>query len=615
MASDKVSKLADCANRLRVTSIEITAAAKSGHPTSSVSAAELVATLFFDEMKYDVAKPKDVNADRFVLSKGHACPILYAAWQEAGLIPREDNLKLRHIDSDLEGHPTPRLNFIDVATGSLGQGLSMATGMAYTGKYLDKASYRTYCLLGDGETAEGAVWEAAAFASHNKLDNLVAIVDINRLGQSQPTQLAHDLAAYARRFEAFGWKAIKVDGHNVEQILKAFAEARQVKDQPVVVLAQTYKGRGIEGVEDLEGFHGKPVSAEKADAIKSKLTSKDPLKWDVPKPNYDAPTVDLKLGQNKVGTPNYKLGDKVATRAAYGTALVKLAEQNSRVISLDGDMRNSTFSEQLWKKIPQQYIECFIAEQQMVGAAIGLSCRDRAIPFASTFAAFLTRAADQIRMGAVCFANVKFVGSHCGISIGEDGPSQMALEDIALFRAVPGSVVLYPSDAVSTEYATELAANHRGIVFIRTGRPALPVIYNNDEKFEIGQSKVVKKSDQDKVLIVAGGVTLNEALKAAEQLAKDGVNAAVLDIFCVQPIDRKTLLEQAKRVGGKVLTVEDHYQPGGIGEAVSAALADETDIVIRRLFVKEVPRSGAPDALLDRFGISSKHIVAEAKKF
>uniref|UniRef100_A0A1I7SBL4 transketolase n=1 Tax=Bursaphelenchus xylophilus TaxID=6326 RepID=A0A1I7SBL4_BURXY len=437
----------------------------------------------------------------------------------------------------------------------------------------------------------------------------------NRLGQSQPTQLAHDLGAYARRFEAFGWHAIQVDGHNVEQLLKAWAEARQVKGQPVVVLAQTYKGRGIEGVEDLEGFHGKPVPVEKTEAIKAKLQSQTPLKWDIPKPAYDVPKIDLKIGENKITTPNYKLGEKVATRAAYGTALVKLADQNPRILGLDGDMRNSTFSEQLWKKSPTQYVECYIAEQQMVGAAIGLSCRDRSIPFVSTFAAFLTRAADQIRMGAVCFANVKFVGSHCGISIGEDGPSQMALEDLALFRAVPNSVVLYPSDAVSTEYATELAANHRGIVFIRTGRPALPVVYENNEKFAIGQSKVVKKSGSDKLVIVAGGVTLNEALKAAEQLEKEGVNAAVIDIFSVQPIDRQTLLETAQKSEGKVLTVEDHYQPGGIGEAVAAALSDVPNIVIRRLNVKEVPRSGAPDALLDRYGISAKHIVAEAKKF
>jgi len=616
MTADQVAKLEDCANRLRVTSIETTAQANSGHPTSSTSCAEIMATLFFAEMRYDVQKPKDVNADRFVMSKGHACPILYAAWHEAGLLTHEQCMTLRQIDSDLEGHPTPRLNFIDVATGSLGQGLSLAAGLALAGKKLDKASYRTYCLMGDGETAEGSVWEAAAFASHNHLDNLLAIVDINRLGQSQETQLGHDLRTYAKRFEAFGWHTISVNGHSVQELLKAYADWKNIKGKPTVILAQTLKGSGIEGVENKEGFHGKPVPKEKADQIRKRLHNVEPQKWNISKPIYDVPNVDLKIGSNKLSSPpSYKIGEKLGTRNAYGTGLVKLADNNKRIIGLDGDMRNSTFSEQLWKKYPEQYVECYIAEQNMVGVGIGLGCRARAIPFVSTFAAFLTRAADQIRMGAVSFANIKYCGSHCGISIGEDGPSQMALEDLAIFRAVPGCVVLYPSDAVATEYATELVSNTQGITYIRTGRPALPVIYENNEKFEIGKAKVVKQSKDDKIVIVGGGVTLSEAIKAHDELAKEGVHVAVIDLFSIQPIDRETLLAQAKRVGGRVITVEDHYESGGIGEAVSGALADQEGIRIHRLFVKEVPRSGTPDALLDRYGISAKHIVNAVKNF
>ncbi|KAH7730201.1 Transketolase-like protein 2 [Aphelenchoides avenae] len=601
MSSDLVALLEDASNRLRVSSIEQTAAAKSGHPTSSCSAAEIVSTLFFAEMRYDVSQPRHPAADRFVLSKGHACPVLYAAWEEAGLLTRQQVLTLRQLDSDIEGHPTPRLNFIDVATGSLGQGLSCAAGLAYMGKHIDKASYRVYCLLGDGETAEGAVWEAAAFASFYKLDNLVGIIDINRLGQSTPTQLQHDLSQYAHRFEAFGWHAISVDGHDINALLKAYAEAKTVKGKPTMILAKTLKGKGISGVEDLEGNHGKPVDVSKADEIRAKLRSATRHNWTIPKPVEDAPNVNLNVGSTKMSSPpEYKLGEKVATRAAYGTALVKLCDTNKRVISLDGDMKNSTFSEKVHKKYPEQFVECFIAEQNMVGVGVGLGCRARAIPFVSTFAAFLTRAADQIRMGAVSFANVKFAGSHCGVSIGEDGPSQMALEDLALFRAVPDGVVLYPSDAVACERATELAANRQGIVFIRTSRPATPVL---------------RQSPNDKAVLVGAGVTLFECLKAQEQLASEGVSVAVVDIFSVKPIDHDLLAQQAQRVGGRVITVEDHYQAGGIGEAVASTLSELSNVRVRSLHIKELPRSGTPDALLDHYGISAKHVVKAVKEF
>jgi len=531
-------------------------------------------------------------------------------------LTHEQTLTLRQLNSDLEGHPTPRLNFIDVATGSLGQGLSCAAGMAYMGKHIDKASYRVYCLLGDGETAEGSVWEAAAFASFYKLDNMVAIVDVNRLGQSQQTQLEHDLTTYAKRFEAFGWHAICLDGHDVNTLLKAYAEAKSVKNQPTVIVAKTFKGQGIAEIVDKHGNHGKPVPINYADQIKAKVRSAQPHKWNIPKPVQDAPAVDLHLGSIKLTPPpEYKLGDKVATRQAYGTALLKLAKANSRVVGLDCDVSNSTFSCDLKKAIPGQFVECYIAEQNMVGVGIGIGCRDRAIPFASTFACFLERAADQIRMGAVSFANIKYCGSHCGVSIGDDGPSQMALEDLAFFRTIPDGVVLYPADAVSAERATELAANYRGIVFIRSSRPALPVIYKADEKFALGEAKVVRESPKDKVLLVGAGVTLYECLTAQETLAAEGIHCAVVDVFSVKPIDAKTLSQQAQRVGGKVVVVEDHYQAGGVGEAVASALSDVPNVRVHSLHVKELSRSGKPEELLDRYGISAKHIVNAVKGF
>ncbi|CAD6194254.1 unnamed protein product [Caenorhabditis auriculariae] len=607
--------LEDAANRMRISAIEMTCASKSGHPTSSASAAEIVSTLFFNEMRYDAHDPKNASADRFILSKGHACPILYAAWEEAGLLSHDQVLTLRRIDSDIEGHPTPRLNFIDVATGSLGQGLSAAAGMAYVGKYIDKASYRVYCLLGDGESAEGSVWEAAAFASHYKLDNLVAIVDVNRLGQSQATALGHDLETYKARFAAFGFHAIIVDGHSIDELLKAYAEAKNTQGKPTAILARTHKGRGIADVEDLDNWHGKPVSEEKIGAIRSRFHGSEKGKLVAKKPVDDAPKVDLCIGNIKMAAPEYKLGEKVATRAAYGTALAKLGDASPRVIGLDGDTKNSTYSEKLLKAHPEQFIECFIAEQNLVGVAVGAQCRGRTIPFTSTFAAFFTRATDQIRMAAVSFANLKCVGSHVGVSIGEDGPSQMALEDLAIFRAIPDSTVFYPTDGVSAERATELAANINGIVFIRTGRPALPVLYKNDEPFMVGQAKVLKESPKDSILFIGAGVTLYEALKAAEELEKKGVHAAVIDPFTIKPLDVKTIAAHAQRVGGRVLTIEDHYPAGGIGEAVAAALGDLANVRVRSLAVHAVPRSGPPEELLDLYGISAKHIIKAVENF
>ncbi|XP_018322655.1 transketolase-like protein 2 isoform X2 [Agrilus planipennis] len=604
--------LQDIANRLRIYSVQSTNACKSGHPTSCSSMAEIMSVLFFHTMRYKVSAPRDPSSDRFVLSKGHAAPILYAAWAEAGLFPISDLQNLRKFDSDLEGHPTPRLNFVDVGTGSLGQGLSIAAGMAFVGKKYDKASYRVYCLIGDGESAEGSIWEAINFSSYYKLDNLCLIIDVNRLGQSEPAPLAHQLDVYQKRLEAFGWNAIIVDGHSIEELVKGFHVAATTKDKPTALVAKTFKGKNFPNIEDLENWHGKPLG-DKADAVvqhlKTLIKNQGPLSIHPQKPlKDDAPQVNI--SNIKLSSPpNYKLGESIATRQAYGNAIAKVAENNPRVIALDGDMKNSTFSEKIKKVDPNRFVECFIAEQNLVGVAIGAACRDRTVAFVSTFATFLTRAFDQIRMGAISQTNVNFVGSHCGISIGEDGPSQMGLEDLALFRAVPGSTIFYPADAVSVERAVEIAANTKGICFIRTNRPPTNVIYANDQVFEIGKGHILKKSNNDKVLVIGAGVTLQEALIAANDLAKNGVNVRVFDPFTIKPIDKDAIIKHGREVGGRIITVEDHYSEGGIGDAVLSAVAEERDFVVKKLAVTEVPRSGPTAVLLDTYGISSKHVV------
>lgn len=606
--------LEDVANKLRVDSIESTSAAGSGHPTTCMSAAEVMSVLFFHTMKYKVDAPKDPANDRFIMSKGHAAPILYAAWAEAGLFPVENLKNLRKIDSDLEGHPTPRLSFVDVATGSLGQGLSVAAGMAYTGKYLDKADYRTYCLLGDGESAEGSVWEAMAFASYYKLDNLVAIFDVNRLGQSQPTSLQHDMETYRLRCEAFGFNTYVVDGHSVEDLAKALHDASTVKDKPSCILAKTYKGRGAKGVEDLEGWHGKALG-DKAqgalDEINGRIVNKGPHNIKIQAPSGEVKAKDLskvKLSE----PPNYKKGDKIATRVAYGTAIKKLGV-NTDVIAVDAETKNSTHAQKFRDAYPDRFIECFIAEQNMAGVAMGCACRDRAVVFASAFACFLSRAFDQIRMGAISQTNVNFCGSHCGVSIGEDGPSQMALEDLALFRSVQGSTVFYPSDAVSMERAVEIAACTKGICFIRSSRPGTTVIYDNDETFAAGKAKVVFRHEGAKATVIGAGITLSSAIEAHDLLAKEGIHINVIDPFTLKPIDKDTIIEAAKASGGKIITVEDHYPEGGIGEAVSSAVAGETGITVKMLAVRELPRSGPPNVLLDMFGISANKVIEAVK--
>ena len=604
--------LRNIAAQLRIDSIRATTEAGSGHPSTCLSAAEIVATLFFAEMRYDPRQPQNPDNDRFVLSKGHAAPILYAAWAEAGLFPREELLTLRQIDSDLEGHPTPRLSFVDVATGSLGQGACAGIGIALNARRIG-SSYRTYVVMGDGEMAEGSVWEAANAAVHHRLDNLCMIVDVNGLGQSQPTQFEHEMEPIASRWRGFGWHTIVVDGHDVDALLAAYAEARGVSGRPTAVLARTLKGKGVSWIEGKGGWHGKALSREEAEKayaeIEKQMTPGAPPAPAPPAPEKSAgqPAPDYAT----MAAPKYKLGDLVATREAYGTGLAALGAADPRVVALDADVKNSTYSDRFEKVFPERFYEHFIAEQVMVGAAMGLAARG-AIPFPSTFACFLTRAADFIRMAGISMLNVKLAGSHAGVSIGEDGPSQMALEDLSMMRGVPDCAVLYPSDAMSTERLLVEMARRPGMAYMRTSRPKTPVIYEPGESFPIGGLKVLRQSDSDAATVVGAGVTLFEALKAHDELRKDGIAIRVIDLYSLQPIDADALVAAARASRNVILTVEDHYPAGGIGDAVSAAVAP-AGLAVLRLAVREVPRSGQPDELLDRYGISAPHIVSAVR--
>lgn len=597
------------ANQLRIHSIAATTAAGSGHPTSCCSAADIVAALFFGHMRYDAKNPHYYNNDRFILSKGHAAPLLYAAWAEAGLFPTEKLLTLRRLDSDLEGHPTPRLSFADVATGSLGQGLSVGVGMALCAR-LDKLDYRTYVLLGDGECAEGSVWEAASLAGISNLNNLIAIVDVNRLGQSQPTPFEHHLDIYKRRFESFGWRTEEIDGHDMDEITEVLA-AVGLGSKPLVILAKTLKGAGISFIQDKEGWHGKPLSQEEAARAIAELqpTAKPGIGHPIPAPNQlPAPTNDA---PSSYPPTTYKPGDMVATREAFGTALLRIGEVDNRVVALDGDTKNSTYSDKFFKKFPNRSAECFIAEQNMVGVATGFATRGK-VPFASTFATFFSRAADQIRVAGISMANIKLVGSHVGVSIGEDGASQMGLEDIAIMRAIAGSTVLYPSDAVCAEKLVEQMALTKGVSFLRTSRPKTPIIYQNDEKFPIGGAKVLRQSADDKVTVVAAGATLFEALKAADALKNEGIGITVIDAYSVKPLGKEIIKGAAQKTRNLVVTVEDHYPEGGLGDAVAGELSSE-GIKVHKLAVYELPHSGKPEELLAKYGIDAEAIVKKVK--
>lgn len=612
LSTEQLAALQNAATHLRIESVRSTSTAGSGHPSSCCSAADIVAALFFSIMRYDPKNPKAFNSDRFVLSKGHAAPLLYAAWAEAGLFPKQELLKLRTLTSDLEGHPTPRLPFVDMATGSLGQGLPVGVGIALNAKYVDKLDYRTYVLMGDGESVEGSVWESVELARQQRLDNLCAIVDVNRLGQSDPTMLQHDMEGYRSRWTGFGWHALIVDGHDLSAIISAFHEAARTKNIPTVLLAKTFKGKGISFMEDHLNWHGKPVpqGADMQKAI-------DELTQQL-KPNGTPPTI-ARPSAAPANTPAikplsaspYKVGDSAATREAFGVALEDLGAVNPLVVGLDADVKNSTYTEKFGKKFPGRFFENFIAEQNMLGAAAGLAACGK-VPFAATFAAFFTRAYDFIRMAAISQANIKMVGTHVGVSIGEDGPSQMGLEDIAMMAAQPGITVLYPSDATCMYRLVETAANHKGMVYLRAGRPKSPVLYGPEERFQIGGSKVLRHSATDTLTIIAAGVTLYEALKAYDQLKAAGIAVRVIDLYSIVPIDRTTVLESARATQSRILTVEDHYAHGGLGDAVLDAVSTE-GIRVHKLAVRAIPHSGKPDELVDHFGIGARSIVEAAK--
>jgi transketolase len=579
-------KLKVMANRLRVHSLRSTTAAGSGHPTSCLSCAEIVSSLFFSGMGPN---------DEFVLSKGHAAPILWAAYAEAGLVDPAELMNLRKIDSVLEGHPSFRMPMIKVATGSLGQGLATGTGMAMAIK-LDHSGGTVYVLLGDSECAEGSVWEAANTASFHKLDNLVAIVDVNRLGQTGETMFGHRLENYRKRFEAFGWDTAVIDGHRIPEILSSLEQAGE-SGKPFAVIAKTYKGRGVSFLEDRNGWHGKPVPEEKLQEALAEIGECEvQLESSITPSSFTAEFVDFDL-------KTYEKGEQVATRDAFGEALLRLGEKNPKVVTVDAEVSNSTRTESFFEKFPERSFQCFIAEQEMAGAAAGLSAMGY-IPFTATFAAFWSRAHDFIRMAAYSKANIKFAGSHAGVSIGQDGPSQMGLEDLPIFSSIPGAMVFYPCDAVSTGHLVREMARHEGISYIRTTRGKTPVIYDNDESFPPGGFKVLERSDRDEALVVAAGITVHEALKAHHELAKAGTAIRVIDLYCIRPLDAEGLIEHAADCAGRVIVAEDHYC-GGIGDAVASAVGG-----IDRLCVRELPRSGAPDQLRRKYWIDSSAIIS-----
>jgi transketolase len=595
--------------QLRVDSVRAAASAGSGHPTSSMSAADLIAVLIAEHLRFDVGQPDDPNNDHVIFSKGHASPLEYAMLKAMGLLDDAELLTFRKFDSPLQGHPIPNLPMVDVATGSLGQGLPIGVGVALTAKRLDRLPYTVWVLCGDSELAEGSMWEAFEHASYAGLDNLVAILDINRLGQRGETMHGWDLRNYAGRIEANGWHAIEIDGHDVEAIDRAYAEAQATSDRPTAIIARTVKGKGVAAVENKNGFHGKPLDEPEA-AVKELGGERD-LHVDVTKPEshgsphvFDAPGGSL---------PAYDVGDKVATRKAYGEALAVLGSMHADVVALDGEVGNSTYAEIFGEAHPDRYFEMFIAEQQMVATAVGMQVR-RWRPFASSFAAFLSRAADFIRMAAVSRATLSLSGSHAGVSIGEDGPSQMAMEDLAFMRAVHSSAVIYPCDANQTAQLMGAMAERDGISYVRTTRAATPVIYGADDRFEIGGSHVVRASDNDEVLLVGAGITLHEALEAADALADDGIAARVVDCYSVKPVDVDGLREAAAAAGDRVVTVEDHWPEGGLGDAVLGAFADadERPRVIK-LGVRDMPGSGKPDELMHAAGIDADAIASAAR--
>ena len=608
MAAMEANELRELGQQFRVDSIRPAAVAKSGHPTSGMSAADLMAVLVANHLRYDFGDPKNAANDRLIFSKGHASTLYYAILRAVGAISDEELLTYRKFGSMLEGHPTPIIPWVDVATGSLGQGLPIGVGMGLAAKFLDRLPSHVWVLCGDSEMAEGSMWEAFEHASHYELDNLTAIIDVNRLGQRGETMIGWNTGVYVERARAFGWNAIEVDGHEVEEIDRAYKQAQEVKGRPTVIVARTIKGKGVKAVEDKDGWHGKPL--DDPDAAIEELGGIRNIHVDVTKPDPAEPHT---FPNGPLELPRYELGQEVATRKAYGEALAALGTARGDVVALDGEVSNSTFAEIFKQAHPDRFFEMYIAEQQLIAAAVGLHARGWNA-FGSTFAAFFSRAYDFVRMAAISRVNLRLAGSHAGVSIGEDGPSQMALEDIASLRAIHSSVVLHPCDANQTAKLVAEMADTEGIVFLRTLRPNTPVIYGPDEEFEVGGSKVIRSSEDDNVTIVGIGVTVHEALEAAATLDEEGISARVIDAYSVKPIDADTL-QAAAEATGRIITVEDHFPEGGLGDAVLAALAEKDEHPhVLKLAVREMPRSGKPDELLNAYGIDAEHIAAAARQ-
>ncbi|WP_218079922.1 transketolase [Anthocerotibacter panamensis] len=601
----------ELAQQFRVDSIRATTAAGSGHPTSSMSAADLMAVLLAQYLHYDVQHPHRPTNDHFILSKGHAAPLLYAMFKAAGAISDQELMSLRQLGSPLEGHPVPVMPWVEVATGSLGQGLPIGVGVALAGKYLDRLPYRVWVLLGDSETTEGSVWEAFDHAAYYDLTNLTAIVDVNRLGQRGETELGWNTHAYALRAEAFGWRALEIDGHDLAAIDQAYGEAVATQDRPTVIFARTVKGKGVAALEDLGGWHGRALKPEDARSALAELGGERSLQVQVPKPDLEAqPSV---LGEPQpLRLPTYRPGTEVATRRAYGDALKALGAARPDVVALDAEVSNSTYAEAFAHTYPERFFEMYIAEQQMVAAAVGLQVRHYK-PYASTFAAFLTRAYDFVRMAAISRADIKLVGSHAGVSIGQDGPSQMALEDLAALRAVGGSTVLYPSDANQTAKLVAHMNDCAGVVYLRTTRESTPVLYEPDEDFAIGGSRVIRSSSRDQVTVIAAGITLHEALKASDRLKNEGIPVRVLDLYSVKPVDVAALHQAARATQGHLVVVEDHWPEGGLGAAVLDAFTAPhytgPALHLIKLAVRALPGSGTPAELLHAAGIDADAIV------
>ena len=606
MSMSEVERWRELGMQLRVDAVRASAKAGSGHPSSSMSAADLAAVLLDAHFRYDFDEPRAPANDRIVFSKGHASPLVYGLFRAAGVLSEEEFGTYRQMGSRLQGHPTPVLPWVDVATGSLGQGLPIGVGLALAGKRLDRLPFRTWVFCGDSEMAEGSMWEAIEHAAFYELDNLTAILDVNRLGQRGETMHGWDLASYSERLRAFGWHAIEIDGHDVEQIHAAYGEAESTSGRPTAIVARTVKGKGYSKIEDQGGWHGKAVAAEAVEemgGVRSIVVS-------VPKPDHGAPHTFEAPGGDE---PRWEVGDKVATRRAYGDALAAVGAGDPRVVALDGEVSNSTYAEIFAKAHPERFFEMYIAEQQMVGAAVGMQVLGWK-PFASTFAAFMSRAYDFVRMAAISQANLKLCGSHAGVSIGEDGPSQMALEDIASLRAITSSTVLYPCDGNQTAALVRAMADLDGISFLRTTRADTPVIYGPDEEFPVGGAKVVRSSEDDDVALVGAGITLHGALEAAEMLAAEGVSARVIDLYSVKPIDEATLREAADVTGGRLVVAEDHRPEGGLGEAVLSVFADSDEKPrVAHLAVRDLPASGKPAELLAAAGIDAESIAAAAR--